>query len=193
MNLMSARAQRILDAAIQVVGTDGIRALTHRAVDAAAGLPTGSTSNLYRTRESLLHAMVGRMIETEFEGWDRLARSLRPTTTEELVDALVQLVEVLTGPMRALSIARFSLFLEAARDPALAAEVGRAADRVAQLTAEWLGRLGMRDARDHAPIVMAYLDGLIAHRLALSPSALPRDVAVELRALLDGLRRAESR
>ena len=185
---MSARAERVLDAAILVVGTEGMRALTHRAVDAAAGLPTGSTSNLYRTRESLLRAMVGRMIETEFEGWDRLARTLRPTTTDEIVEALVQLIGMLTGPMRALSVARYSLFMEAARDPALAGEIGRAADQVAALTTEWLGRLGLRDPRSRTPIVMAYLDGLIVHRLAFPPESLPRDVAVELRTLLDGLR-----
>jgi DNA-binding transcriptional regulator YbjK len=187
MDLMSARAQRILDAAIGVVGIEGIRALTHRAVDAAAGLPAGSTSNLYRTRESLLYAMVGHMIDTEFEGWERLARTLQPTNTDELVEALVQLVRMLTGPLRALSVARYSLFMEAARDPALAAEIGRAADRVADLTTEWLGRIGFSDPQAHAPIVMAYLDGLIVHRLAFPPSSPQRDVAVELRTLLDGL------
>ena len=41
---MPSRSDTLLDAAIHVVGTDGMRALTLRAVDAAVGLPTVSTS-----------------------------------------------------------------------------------------------------------------------------------------------------
>ena len=42
---MADRRTAILDAALELVGTLGMRGLTHRAVDAAAGLPPGSTSN----------------------------------------------------------------------------------------------------------------------------------------------------
>ncbi len=181
---MSARAQRILDAAIQLVGAEGIRALTHRAVDAAAGLPIGSTSNLYRTREALLRAMVVRMVDAEFAGWDQLAAKMRTETVEDFVDALVELIELLSGPMRALSVARYSLFMEAARDPELAAEMGRAAGRVASVTTQWLRQLGSRDPEVQTPIVMAYLDGLIVHRLALPPEALSPVIADEVGAFV---------
>lgn len=42
-----------------------MRGLTHRAVDEAAGLPQGSTSNLARTRAALLEAAVRRLAERE--------------------------------------------------------------------------------------------------------------------------------
>ncbi len=51
---MGTRRDDLLDAAICVLGESGIRGLTHRAVDAAAGLPAGSASNLFRTRDALL-------------------------------------------------------------------------------------------------------------------------------------------
>ncbi|HEX5919668.1 MAG TPA: TetR family transcriptional regulator, partial [Nocardioides sp.] len=46
---MPDRRTVLLDAALELVGTQGMRGLTHRAVDAAAGLPAGSTSNYFRT------------------------------------------------------------------------------------------------------------------------------------------------
>src|SRR6266487_2562015 len=57
---MAGRREELLDAAITVLGERGIHALTHRAVDTAAGLPAGSTSNHFRTRDALLDAVVER-------------------------------------------------------------------------------------------------------------------------------------
>ena len=56
------RQDAIADAAIHLVATRGLRGLTHRAVDAEAGLPPGSTSYYLRTRNALLTACVQRML-----------------------------------------------------------------------------------------------------------------------------------
>lgn len=50
------RRIEIADAALAVLAAEGSRGLTHRAVDEAAGLPSGSTSNHFRTRSALLEA-----------------------------------------------------------------------------------------------------------------------------------------
>jgi len=55
------RRETLLDAAIQVLGERGIRALTHRAVDAEAGVAAGSIANYFPTREALLEAIVERV------------------------------------------------------------------------------------------------------------------------------------
>ncbi|HEY0694282.1 MAG TPA: TetR family transcriptional regulator, partial [Kribbella sp.] len=57
------RRAAIADAAIRLVATRGLRGLTHRAVDAEAGLPPGSTSYYLRTRDALLTACVNRMLD----------------------------------------------------------------------------------------------------------------------------------
>ena len=44
---------RALDAAIDLLGTQGLRALAHTRVDERASLPKGSTSNYFRTRQAL--------------------------------------------------------------------------------------------------------------------------------------------
>jgi DNA-binding transcriptional regulator YbjK len=59
---MSRRAL-IADAAISTLARDGMRGLTHRAVDRAAGLPEGSASYYFRTRQALLQATVERLAE----------------------------------------------------------------------------------------------------------------------------------
>src|SRR5258708_36489485 len=59
---MSRRAE-IADAAIATLARDGMRGLTHRAVDRAAGLPEGSASYYFRTRQALLQATVERLAE----------------------------------------------------------------------------------------------------------------------------------
>ncbi len=53
------------DAAIAVLADHGARGLTHRAVDQAAGLPPGTTSNYARTREALLTLTLTRIAELD--------------------------------------------------------------------------------------------------------------------------------
>ncbi len=182
---MQPRSTRILDAAIQVAGADGIRALTHRAVDAAAGLPAGSTSNHFRTREALLRGMASRIVDTELAGWDDLAAGVHPSSVDDVADVLASMIAMLTGPMRVLTAARYALFVEATRDPLLQAEIDRAAVRIAGIGAQWLAHAGSPDPAGHAQIMMALADGLLIHELALpSPD---RDIAAALRTVLRSL------
>lgn len=50
------RRQRIIDAAIRVVGEKGIGGLSHRSVAAAADVPLGSTTYHFKTLDELLVA-----------------------------------------------------------------------------------------------------------------------------------------
>src|SRR3954469_19932213 len=71
----SARARQVGDAAIAVLAGQGARGLTHRAVDQAAGLPPGTTSNYARTRAALLTLALTRIGELETaDGESQLGR-----------------------------------------------------------------------------------------------------------------------
>jgi len=61
--MMSTTDRRtlIVDAAIDVIATQGIRALTHRALDTAIDLPAGSTSYYFRTKRALIEAIAERI------------------------------------------------------------------------------------------------------------------------------------
>ncbi|WP_330228130.1 TetR family transcriptional regulator [Nocardia sp. NBC_00508] len=62
---MSTSDRRVLlvDTAIDLIATKGIRALTHRALDTALDLPAGSCSYYFRTRRALLEAIADRIAE----------------------------------------------------------------------------------------------------------------------------------
>ena len=57
------RRTAIADAALGVIAHDGLRALTHRAIDSALGYPAGSTSYYFRTKSDLLAAVAARLVE----------------------------------------------------------------------------------------------------------------------------------
>src|SRR5690349_24747847 len=109
------RRDVLLDAAIGLVGVRGLTALTHRAVDTAAGVPTGTTSNYWRTRQALLDALVDRVVTRERDRWEQLTRATFPSTASELAGTLAVLAKVATGPDRALVLARYALLIEAAQ------------------------------------------------------------------------------
>src|SRR5436305_15015021 len=105
------RREDLLDAAIAVLGGTGIHGLTHRAVDTAAGLPAGSTSNHFRTRDALLDAVVERFAARDRAIWEDIAVRLYPTTPQELAQALTLAAQAATGPHRAVRLARYAILL----------------------------------------------------------------------------------
>jgi AcrR family transcriptional regulator len=55
------RRQTLADAAIEVLGTQGVRGLSHPRVDKHAGMPAGTTSYYFRTRKALWQAVADRV------------------------------------------------------------------------------------------------------------------------------------
>ncbi|MEU4192689.1 TetR family transcriptional regulator [Kribbella sp. NPDC026611] len=110
------RRTRLADAGLAVLAEAGARGLTHRAVDAAAGLPAGTASNYFKTRDALLGALGERIFE-------RLAPDEAPPSDKEpglelMTDYVRDIVRRLLG-RRELTLALLELRLEAARRPGL--------------------------------------------------------------------------
>lgn len=61
--VLLSRRVLIVDTAISMVGTGGMRRLTHRIVDELAGIPTGSVCNFHKTRSGLVNATAARIHE----------------------------------------------------------------------------------------------------------------------------------
>jgi AcrR family transcriptional regulator len=59
----AARRRTLTDAAIELVARRGLHGLSHRAVDRQAGVPAGTTSNYFGTRDALLVATMERVWE----------------------------------------------------------------------------------------------------------------------------------
>ena len=123
------------DAAIGVLADHGARGLTHRAVDQAAGLPLGTTSNHARTREALLTLTLTRIAELDAADGAAglygtgISESGMPGS-EWLTDGLARMLyrTITDDGARRRVRARFELALEATRRPELRAaydEMGR--------------------------------------------------------------------
>lgn len=168
---MPTRREDLLDAAITVLGERGIHALTHRAVDAAAGLPAGSTSNHFRTRDALLNAVVERFSARERANWEDIASRMCPTTPRELAQVLTVFVHEATGPHRTLTLARYAILIEAGIRPSLRAQLLTTGAGVNVWFLAWLRLSGSTDPERDAPIIMNYGTGLILHQLAMPDPA----------------------
>jgi AcrR family transcriptional regulator len=168
---VATRREHLLDAAITVLGERGIHALSHRAVDAQAGLPAGSASNHFRTRDALLEAVVDRFAARERALWEELAVRMYPTTPYELAQVLVAAAKTATGPQRTLSLARYAILVEAGIHPTIRAQLLSTGARVNTWFMTWLRVAGSTDPERDAPIIMNHYTGVVLHDLAIPDPA----------------------
>jgi DNA-binding transcriptional regulator YbjK len=168
------RRAEIADAAIATLARDGMRGLTHRAVDRAAGLPEGSASYYFRTRQALLQATVERLAELDsadmLDGTGMLPSADLATPPgldlDTVADAAAGIVEgwLTTGRQR--QLARYELALEATRRPELRRALAASGAAIRDLVACQLAAAGVRQPSQRAADFVAFLDGLLFDQIA---------------------------
>jgi len=166
------RRAAIADAGIALVARDGMRALTHRAIDRDLGLPAGSTSYYLRTRRALIEALVHRLVERTVQDVD----APMPATVDEAAALLGAMTTSMITERATDNRARFALAVELAGD-AGSAELhafvtSRSPIRAALLerATQLLAAIGVPDAERRAPDLIALADGLVHDRLVGSRS-----------------------
>jgi DNA-binding transcriptional regulator YbjK len=180
---MSRRAL-IADAAISTLARDGMRGLTHRAVDRTAGLPEGSASYYFRTRQALLQATVERL--AELTSTDMLAGAAlvdsattgsattgstdgpRPAGDElSAFGALAAaLVEGWLTAGRERQLARYELSLEATRRPELRQTLVTTGAAIRAVIAGRFAAAGVPEPEQRAADFAAFIDGLLFDQIA---------------------------
>jgi DNA-binding transcriptional regulator YbjK len=158
------RRIEIADAALAVLGSEGSRGLTHRAVDEAAGLPAGSTSNYFRTREALLEAAARRHLELDMppaELLEALTNDKTRLSRKDLKGLILAALEpVLAESTRERLIARYELTLESTRRPELHAVMDELRRTVTELITIAVRRSACKEPDLHARQLVAVLDGI---------------------------------
>ena len=182
---MLNRRQTLLDAAIQVLGERGMRALTHRAVDAEAGVTAGSTANYFPTREALLEAITERVSATERDRFDEMAAKVCPMTPAELGRSVAGWVQEATGARRALTLSRYAILAEAGHNAQIRRQLAETGSRVNAWFANWLRLIGSGDTDRDVHVLGNYLTGLMLHQLAIPDPGF--DPADTITALLESL------
>lgn len=113
------RRVALTDAAIDVLAEEGARGLTFRAVDARAGVPVGTASNYFSSRDDLFMQTGARIHSRMTPDPAQVEQALRPTPSRELVAELMHwLVRRMTDD-RTGYLAMLELRLEATRRPEL--------------------------------------------------------------------------
>jgi AcrR family transcriptional regulator len=156
---------RLLDSALDLLGKGGAGALTVRAAEDAAALPHGSVRHHFGDRAGLVRALFDRLADREAP----IAGGETSSPTAAVAAALRHWL----GPGRTVTLARYELFLMAARDPALRPPLVQARERFVALAARRVGN-------EAAPAVVAALDGLVLDALVRGehdPAALGAAVA----------------
>lgn len=180
---MSSTRDRAIAAAVHLVGTRGVRELTHARVDAEAKLPKGSTSNHFRTRAALVSGVIEWIAEQERAD---LAAAESPTgSVDEVIDAICGVLDELTGRHAERTRARYALFFEMTSEPEIQAPLRAQRARFAEWTRELLVGLGAPDPDAASRALLAFGSGLIVHRLTVDPTFSVRPVvAVAVRGCL---------
>jgi TetR/AcrR family transcriptional regulator, regulator of biofilm formation and stress response len=187
---LNARTRPILEATLRLVGTEGMQAVTHRAVAREAGVSTGAIAYHFASRDALVEATLVFMGQKEIEACERLALELqeRVFDTEKWVDGLADTMAARMEQDRIGQIAVYELLLASARS-----------DRVRAVMEQWnaaylgLAQLGFRAARSpdpelHARMLVSMVSGAMVKQLAYPVDDFGEDVlAPMLHELVDKL------
>lgn len=176
---LSPRRRRLLDAALHVVADQGLRGLTHRAVDREAGLPEGTCSAYLRTRKALQSALTAYVAGTLAADVAGLAREIEGCSSADGGQEAGQegrAIELTTGLFlrwldeREVLVAKLELTLEAARDPELAELLASYRAELVVVVDAILAQRGKEHSTERAEAVVAAYDGVLASAL-LKPRA----------------------
>ncbi len=163
----SGRARRaaLLDAAVEEIAEQGVAGVTHRAIAARAGMSTSTTSYFFSSLDQLVAAalhVVGERIVARVDA-----------VTAQVVDAelapheaIDRFVDAVMSEPEPDTVAQFEIYLECRRRPQLQPTAHRIMASIEGGAAASLEAMGIADAAQRAPMVVALLDGLALHRHA---------------------------
>lgn len=159
------RRTAIAQAALTVIARDGLRGLTHRAIDRELNLPEGTTSYYTRTRQDLIQLIVSRLAERTA---DVVApHGPLPTTLDGAVELLTAIFET-AAEHEVETRARFALTVDLATDPQLhgmLTQFSQTRNVLLQGGYDILVALGVPDADARAIDLVGILTGLLYDRL----------------------------
>jgi len=163
-----ARRRSLTDAAITLLASDGVHGLTHRSAERAAGLPAGTASNYFRSREELLVAAAERIVELHLADMERAdtaaARSAAEQpepTSPDVVQLIAASLEAAASAQRDRYLAVFELTLESRRRPALTSALARLAGGAAGFTGDQHAELGFEVPPRAVPLLITLYGGAL--------------------------------
>lgn len=203
------RRRALTDAAIELVALSGLHGLTHRSVDRQAGVPAGTASNYFPTRDALLIGVMERVWELHHNDMqeqeplgsrthhgESLVRSPRRTGRATLLDAVeliaVSLVEAATTH-RDRYAAMYEIQSEIRRRPELSGALARLQADSAGETSAYHAARGLPIPPEAVPSLQALYGGALLALLSMHAAQVTMELARPLaQAMVYGVRRRPS-
>ncbi|UGQ09643.1 TetR family transcriptional regulator [Yinghuangia sp. ASG 101] len=186
-----SRRMQLLDAAIRVIAAHGLRGLTHRAVQQEAGLPHGSVTYYFKTRDQLVFGVIDRITELERaqagQVADELLRAMAVQPFRPDYPRIAELTHAWWSSSRDRQVARYELQLAGTREPRIDAAMRKAAAEFRKLTELVALATGSPNAADDGEVLLTYIDGLMFHFLVETPEN-PEFLETGIRLAIESLR-----
>lgn len=175
------RRDALADAAIAILGTSGIHALSHRAVDDRAELPAGTAANYFPTRDELLTAAARRVLALHIAAMEaadsQVTGPVGPDGLAELIGGALY-----DGAVhhRTRYLAIYELSLEATRRPALAKAISELLSATLDVTIGQHRMLGLDTTPAQVQTLITLFSGVLLTLAAGPPEAVTPDAALTL-------------
>ena len=142
-------------------------AVDHRTVAAEAGVPLGSTTYYFSSKDDMVSQTLNHVAEQEAQ---RLAEERRSLAGAEAADVPERLTDIVMSGVtidRMVLLAQYQLYLESARREDLRPAAERWDRAYAELYELALERAGSRDPAGGGRMLCLSLDGLILQHMAM--------------------------
>jgi TetR/AcrR family transcriptional regulator, regulator of biofilm formation and stress response len=159
--------ERILRAALELIGREGIAAVSNRRLAQVAGVSLGSLTYHFPSQATLLRESLLLYVGEEVERQEAIAAELRarrprPTATEVAVEVQKIAAEAIDRPEQ---VAELEMHLRASRDPDLQDASARCFAAYEGVATAALEAFGVPAASRHARAVVALMLGMSVIRL----------------------------
>ncbi|WP_020667274.1 TetR/AcrR family transcriptional regulator [Amycolatopsis nigrescens] len=175
------RREALLRAAIELIIEGGIKAVTHRAVSARAGLPAPTAGYYFKTSQDLIEQTLRFHVHERAETLTRLLRTA-VSGARSTIEIGERIARALVSGESGVSVAQYEVYLEASRNPLLRDAVAESMQTFQDVAVPVLAALGVRHPEQAAKAFVAVTDGFALHRLT-SPLPAEEDNELMLRTI----------
>lgn len=177
--------ERIITAALELIGSEGVGGVTNRKIAARAGISLGSITYHFASQRELLTESLLHFVRTETERLAGIARTWQDS--EPSLEQAARIVEIVAAQTiedteQTAALAPYELYIHAGRDIEVRAAAAESFAAYDALAVTVLRALGVADPDELAPSVVALVLGTQLRRLATGHAG--TDVATTLTRML---------
>lgn len=160
------RREQIIDTALELIGTIGLAALTHRRIAEAANIPLGSTTYYFDSLGHLIQeAFLSHILNAE-KHYSQAAQDWPVSNVESFVDHLVHLTQSEFEDGRFL-VVEYELTMFAARDPEVARALKQWDEKMVASLASSLESIGVSNPFEAGQTMLHLMRGHEIQSLSL--------------------------